>query len=162
MCLFYSTSTFRKSLKDLLSKRKNGYSSIVNDICNEFLGKTIQQILSNRDQIVIEDSFSVIKLRLPNSGLSRSKRDGFRLIYLARKDRNEVIFLYVFPKTGPMKIDNIGPQTLHDLLVEYASDYMSLIQHDINDNLNIIEQDTTTSTVGNNIAIINNDLKTDS
>lgn len=162
MCLFHSTSTFRKSLKDLLSKQKNGYRSIVNDICNEFLGKSIQDILSNRDQIIVENSFNVIKLRVPNSGLSRSKRDGFRLIYLARKDRDEVIFLYVFPKTGPMKIGNIGPQKLHELLVEYASENMSLRQHDINDNLNIIEQDTTTSTVGDNIAIINNELKADS
>jgi mRNA-degrading endonuclease RelE of RelBE toxin-antitoxin system len=48
--------------------------------------------------VLNEDNFSIIKLRVPNSGRNLSKKDGFRLLYLVHRQKEEVVFLYIYPK----------------------------------------------------------------
>ena len=106
MTRFFTTSTFRSDLSDLLKVRKNVYAGIENEIYNEFIDCPVERIRNNRDMILIEGDSIVIKLRLPDKKQRKSRKDGYRLIYLVAKDTDMVTFMSVYPKNGPsQKID---------------------------------------------------------
>lgn len=45
--------------------------------------------------VLEETTFSIIKLRLPNTNLHLSKSDGYRLIYYVHKTKDIVVFMYI-------------------------------------------------------------------
>lgn len=141
MLIFYSTASFRKALSELCRKRREGYSSVIKDICKEFKGKPIEEIRINRDMVISEDKFTIIKLRLPNSGQKLSKSDGFRLIYLVHKQSDEVTFLYIYPKRGPKGMITIKDNEILSLLSEFVEEKRSslLVSHDIENELEEIK-----------------------
>lgn len=98
---YLSITKFRNAINALTKKTKNGYSSIITDISSDFQSKTIHEIRNNRDMVLEETTFSIIKLRLPNTNLHLSKSDGYRLIYYVHKTKDIVVFMYVYPKRGP-------------------------------------------------------------
>ncbi|WP_321437317.1 hypothetical protein [uncultured Bacteroides sp.] len=141
MVIFYSIKTFRSALCSLCSKPKEGYSSVIKDICKEFKEKPIEEIRINRDMIISEDKFTIIKLRLPNSGQNLSKKNGFRLIYLVHKQNDEVTFLYIYPKRGPKGLITIKDNEILSLLDEFAEENKGslLVSHDIENELEEIK-----------------------
>lgn len=137
MLVFYSIQAFRNALTKLCSKPREGYGSVVKDICNSFKGKSIEEIRINRDMVLNEDNFTIIKFRVPNSGQRLSKKDGFRLIYLVHKQREEITFLYIYPKRGPQGLITIKEKEIITLLQCYIREKQEgiLISHNIEDNL---------------------------
>lgn len=72
--------------------------------------------------VLNETQFTVIKFRIPNSGQNTSKRDGFRLIYLVHKQKEEVVFLYVYPKRGAQGLNTVDAEKIVSLLRDYVSE----------------------------------------
>lgn len=121
--IFYKTITsFRTSLATLLKVRRGVYSGVENELKREFKDKTIDQIRTNNDMILVEDNMVVIKLRLPDKKQHLSKRDGYRLIYLVSQEEELVVFLYIYPKNGPMQQLDISDASLAILVQEFISE----------------------------------------
>lgn len=100
MCNFSSTDTFNRQITNLIKRPKDGYSSVKEDICKEFRGKTYQEIFNSPEMVKDERHIRIIKMRLRNSAQNLSKRDGYRLIYLIHKESKDIVLLYVYPKRG--------------------------------------------------------------
>lgn len=137
MPVFYSIQAFRDAIKRLTNKTKEGYSSVIKDICKSFTNKPIDEIRINRDMVLNEDNFTIIKLRVPNSGQKLSKKDGFRLIYLVHKQKEEVVFLYIYPKRGPQGLITLKEEQIILFLKNYINERKEtmLISHKIENNL---------------------------
>lgn len=71
---------------------------------------------------LLDDPRIIIKLRLPDKKHRLSKRDGYRLIYLVYKDREEVVFLDVYPKNGPMQQLDIPDEQVVELVRQYIDE----------------------------------------
>lgn len=67
------------------------YATVEDEIRREFSGKSIEEIRINNDMVLIDDPRIVIKLRLPDKKHQLAKKDGYRLLYLVYKDREEVV-----------------------------------------------------------------------
>ncbi len=133
MCVFYSISSFRDTIQELQSSKKDGYKSVWKDVVNEFEAKkTMDEIKMTPSMIKLCDNIKIIKARIPNSYLGQSKSDGYRLIYLIRLDKNEVVLLYIYPKRGRKKINNIKDSTYIELLNTYKTELESgdLVRYD--------------------------------
>lgn len=127
MTSFFTTSNFRADLSTLLKIRKNVYSSIEKEIYNEFIDCPIEYIRNNRDMILIEGDSIVIKLRLPDRKQRKSRKDGYRLIYLVAKDEDIVTFMSVYPKNGPAQKIDLSKEELRLLMNQFileSSSYM--------------------------------------
>ena len=125
MTSFFTTSTFRADLSDLLKVRKNVYAGIEKEIYNEFIDCPVERIRNNRDMILIEGDSIVIKLRLPDKKQRISRKDGYRLIYLVAKDRDMVTFLSVYPKNGPCQKIDISKEELRILMDQFIYEFSS-------------------------------------
>lgn len=137
MIQYSSIKTFRKRLEELLVTRRKVYASVAWEVYNDFNGKSIDQIRDNRDLILVEDVIIVVKLRLPDKKQHLSKKDGYRLIYLVFKDKEEVVFLDIYPKNGPKQQLNIKETEIVRLLEEYVEQFQkgSLVFHQLDGNL---------------------------
>ena len=128
MTSFFTTSNFRADLAELLKVRRNVYSGIEDEIYNEFIDCPVERIRNNRDMILIEGDSIVIKLRLPDKKQRKSRKDGYRLIYLVAKDTEMVTFLSVYPKNGPcQKIDTSKEEVrflIDQFILELSSDML--------------------------------------
>ena len=135
---FYTTSTFRQTLTTLTKKPKEGYLSVVKDICKVLLSMEANTIRDTNDRIKQYGNFRVIKLRLPNSGQHLSRPDGFRLIYYVSLISDDVALLRVYPKRGPQGVVDIVDEEYDRLLVEMVEENNMNTLHlvDINDLLN--------------------------
>lgn len=78
--------------------------------------------------ILIEGDSIAIKLRLPDKKQRKSRKDGYRLIYLVAKDTDMVTFLSVYPKNGPcQKIDTSKEEIrflMDQFIIEFSSDIL--------------------------------------
>lgn len=122
MIKFQSISYFRTRLELLKKVKKGVYSTVEDEIKREFSGKPIEQIRINNDMILIDDPLVVIKLRLPDKKHRLAKKDGYRLLYLVYKDREEVGFLDIYPKNGPMQQLDEEDEVIVALLEQYAQE----------------------------------------
>lgn len=94
---FYTVSTFRNTLESLMQKPRDGYTSVVGDIC-KMLQKMPDNILRDtNDRVKQFPQFRIVKLRIANSGQHLPKTDGFRLIYFVSLVSDEVVLLRVYP-----------------------------------------------------------------
>ena len=125
MTSFLTTSNFRTDLSDLLKVRKNVYAGIEREIYNEFIDCPIDRIRNNRDMILIEGDSIVIKLRLPDKKQRKSRKDGYRLIYLVAKDTDMVTFLSVYPKNGPSQKIDTSKEELRLLIDQFLLELSS-------------------------------------
>lgn len=119
MISFKTTSTFRRQIEKLLKVRRNVYVSVINEIKSALDNVPIEQIRINRDMILMEDDILIIKLRLPDKKQKLSRKDGYRLIYLVSKVDNLVVFLYIYPKNGPLQQLDVDNKDVEDLVAEY-------------------------------------------
>lgn len=78
--------------------------------------------------ILIDGDSIVIKLRLPDKKQRKSRKDGYRLIYLVAKDTDMVTFMSVYPKNGPcQKIDTSKEELkllMNQFIMEFSSDLL--------------------------------------
>lgn len=125
MTCFYTITSFREALSELLKVRKNVYAGVEKEICREFKGCPIENIRNNRDMVLIEEEWVIIKLRLPDKKQRLSKKDGYRLIYLVSKQTDDVTFLTIYPKNGPSQRISVPKDELKSLLSQYLSEALS-------------------------------------
>ena len=134
---YLTTSTFRQTVARLTKKTKDGYSTVVSDICKALQDMPDNIARDTNDRIKMYDEYRVVKLRIPNSGLRLSKANGFRLIYWVSMKRDNMVLLRVYPKRGPQGIVDIADaeydRLLEEMIVE--SKCHSLHQVDIANSL---------------------------
>ena len=132
--IFYTITTFRKNISDLTKKTKDGYQTVMTDIRNALSKMPDNVLRETNDRVFQTDQFRIIKLRLPNSGQSLSKSNGFRLIYLALLTKDVVTLLSIYPKRGSQVKVNIDKGELQRLIQEYMVEYS-------NDSLEVFDLD---------------------
>ncbi len=122
MITFSSITYFNTRIAALKDVRRGVYATVEDEIRTSFKGLTIEQIRQNRDMILFNDEYIVIKLRMPDKKHRLSKKDGYRLIYLVYKDTEEVVFLDVYPKNGPSQQLDIDDAQLIELVSQLADE----------------------------------------
>ena len=106
----------------LKNAKRGVYASVEEEVCTAFKDVSIEQIRQNRDMILLDDPRIIIKLRLPDKKHKLAKKDGFRLIYLVYKNSEEVAFLDIYPKNGPMQQLDINDQQVVNLVRQYVDE----------------------------------------
>lgn len=122
MIEFKTIAYFRSRLELLLKVKRGVYATVEEEIRREFGSKSIEEIRINNDMILIDEPRIVIKLRLPDKKHRLAKKDGYRLLYLVYKDREEVAFLDIYPKNGPMQQLDENDDVVVALVEQYAQE----------------------------------------
>ena len=125
MIRFLTISNFRNRIEELLKVKRGVYKNVNSEIIREFNGKSIEEIRNNRDMILLTTENIVIKLRLPDKKQRLSKKDGYRLIYLVSKTKDNVVFLDIYPKNGPSQQLDITEKELMRLLEIFSEETYS-------------------------------------
>ena len=128
---FFTVSTFRETLSNLTKKPRDGYMTVVKDICNN-LQKMNDDILRNtNDRVKQYPKYRIVKLRLPNTGQHLSRPDGFRLIYMVSLVSDAVVLLRVYPKRGPQKAIDLVDEEYTRLTTEVITESKAQILHKV-------------------------------
>ena len=137
MIRFISISSFRLALDALLKVKRGVYAGVPAEICKAFQNVTIEDIRANRDMILMDNDFIVVKLRLPDKKQRLSKADGYRLVYMVMKNIPVVALLTIYPKRGPMQRLDLEDGELSELVKAFTreSSNRQIVIHDINNNL---------------------------
>lgn len=122
MIAFHAITYFNDCIRALIKAKRGIYGNVINELKSEFSNKTIVEIRNNRDMILLSDEAIVIKLRLPDKKHKLAKKDGYRLIYLVSKNTENVVFLEIYPKRGPLQQINISDNDLARLLNQFAEE----------------------------------------
>ena len=101
---FYTTTTFRESLAGLTKRNKDGYLTVVKDICDALMNMPDNILRDTNDRVYQYPEYRVVKLRVMNSGQKLSKPNGFRLIYWVSMVHESVVLMRIYPKRGPQAI----------------------------------------------------------
>ena len=125
MVTFFSISVFRERLQALMSAKRDVYAGVDREIIDAFRSATIDEIRNNRDMILLDDPLVVVKLRLPDHKNRRSRKDGYRLIYLTYRNQEKVVFLDIYPKNGPSQQLDTSDDRLLDLIQTYNEESIS-------------------------------------
>ena len=128
---FFTISTFRDVVASLIKKPREGYSSVVADICAELQSMPDSILRDTNERIIQTPEYRVVKLRVANSNLKLSKSNGFRLVYLVSLITDEVFLLTVFPKRGTKGISNIPNAEYVRLLNELFQETSSKLLHQV-------------------------------
>lgn len=139
---FYTSSTFRECLQDLLKRRKDGYSSAPADICKALLDMPDNILRDTNERIIQAPNFRIVKLRVPNSGLRLSKSDGFRLIYIVSMVSDDLALLRVYPKRGAKSMVDISDAEYMRLIKEVMTESNDRKLHQV-DITNMMEEIST-------------------
>lgn len=142
---FYTTTTFRQTLTSLTKKPKEGYKSVVKDLCKALLSMEPNIIRDTNDRIKQFEDFRIVKLRLPNSGQHLSRPDGFRLIYYVSLISDDVALLRIYPKRGPQGIVDLVDEEYDRLLLEMVMENNNKTLHQVDINNSLAELDTEAS-----------------
>ncbi|WP_455664025.1 hypothetical protein [Phocaeicola sp.] len=104
----------------------------------------MEEVRHSRDMVLDETAFSVIKLRIPNSQQGLSKSNGYRLIYYVHKLKEVVVFMYVYPKRGPMGLVTLKQNEIIHCLETFIKENNAslLVELDINKTLSSIAEHT--------------------
>lgn len=128
---FFTISTFRDVVASLIKKPREGYSSVVADICAELQSMPDNILRDTNERIIQTPEYRVVKLRVANSNLKLSKSNGFRLVYLVSLITDDVFLLTVFPKRGTKGISNIPNVEYVRLLKELSLETSSKLLHQV-------------------------------
>lgn len=139
---FYTTSTFRQTLTSLTKKPKEGYVSVVKDICKTLLSMEPNIIRDTNDRVKQYKDFRIVKLRLPNSGQHLSRSDGFRLIYYVSLISDDVALLRIYPKQGPQGVVELVDEEYDRLLLEMVTENNNKTLHQVDIVNSLAELDT--------------------
>ena len=119
---YFAITNFVERIAALKNAKRGVYASVEEEVCTAFKDVSIEQIRQNRDMILLDDPRLIIKLRLPDKKHKLAKKDGFRLIYLVYKNSEEVAFLDIYPKNGPMQQLDINIQQVVNLVRQYVDE----------------------------------------
>ena len=119
---YFAITNFFGRISALKNAKRGVYSTVEDELRGAFKEATIEQIRQNRDMILLDDPRIIIKLRLPDRKHKLARKDGFRLIYLVYKDADEVAFLDIYPKNGPMQQLDIDDKQVVDLVRQYIDE----------------------------------------
>ena len=122
MIEFYAIAYFLQRVAALKAVRRGVYATVEDEISKSFAGQSIEMIRQNRDMILMDDEHVVIKLRIPDRKHKLSKKDGYRLIYIVYKNREEVGLLDVYPKNGPSQQLDIDDKQVISLVQQYIDE----------------------------------------
>lgn len=136
---FYTISSFREVVADLMKKPREGYSSVVEDICTALISMPDNIIRDINERIIQTAEMRVIKLRVQNSGQKLAKANGFRLVYMVSNTSDSVVLLTIFPKRGSKGIDNIPNAEYIRLLKELSVENREGKLHQVDITNNLIE-----------------------
>lgn len=128
---FFTISTFRDVVASLIKKPREGYSSVVADICAELQSMPDNILRDTNERIIQTPEYRVVKFRVANSNLKLSKSNGFRLVYLVSLITDDVFLLTVFPKRGTKGISNIPNAEYVRLLKELSLETSSKLLHQV-------------------------------
>ena len=139
---FYTSTSFRNSISKLTRKPKDGYESVVKDLCQALISMEDSILRDTNDRIRQEQNFRIVKLRVKNSHQNLPKNDAFRLIYWVSTKSDNLVLLTVYPKRGPWGISNLSNSELIRLLEEmlFEKENSILQKVDIANNLNVIDE----------------------
>lgn len=118
-------------MASLIKKPREGYSSVVADICAELQSMPDNILRDTNERIIQTPEYRVVKLRVANSNLKLSKSNGFRLVYLVSLITDDVFLLTVFPKRGTKGISNIPNAEYVRLLNELFQETSSKLLHQV-------------------------------
>jgi hypothetical protein len=115
---FRFTSIFQNSIKKISGSHK----TVWKDLSEEFLNLTFNDVFSKK--YVLNDSgfVKILKIRIANSEQNKGKSSGFRLILLADKLTNVIVFIDLFAKTGLGGKDNFTKEELKHCLSIYKQE----------------------------------------
>ncbi|MBR3492234.1 MAG: hypothetical protein IKH44_08060 [Bacteroidales bacterium] len=119
---YFAITNFVERIAAQKNAKRGVYATVEEEICTAFKDVSIEQIRQNRDMILLDDPRLIIKLRLPDKKHKLAKKDGFRLIYLVYKNSEEVAFLDIYPKNGPMQQLDINDQQVVNLVRQYVDE----------------------------------------
>ena len=119
---YIAITNFMERIAALKGAKRGVYATVENEVYTAFKDVSIEQIRQNRDMILLDDPRIIIKLRLPDRKHKLARKDGFRLIYLVYKDSEEVAFLDIYPKNGPMQQLDIDDQQVVNLVRQYVDE----------------------------------------
>ena len=122
MINYFAITNFVERIATLKVAKRRVYATVEEEVCTAFKDVSIEQIRQNRDMILLDDPRIIIKLRLPDKKHKLAKKDGFRLIYLVYKNSEEVAFLDIYPKNGPMQQLDIDDQQVVNLVRQYVDE----------------------------------------
>jgi mRNA-degrading endonuclease RelE of RelBE toxin-antitoxin system len=122
MINYFAITNFVERIATLKVAKRGVYATVEEEVCTAFKDVSIEQIRQNRDMILLDDPRIIIKLRLPDKKHKLAKKDGFRLIYLVYKNSEEVAFLDIYPKNGPMQQLDINDQQVVNLVRQYVDE----------------------------------------
>ena len=135
---FYCSADFTKAVETLTKKPKNGYSSVVEDVCKALMVMPDNILRDTNERIIQTDNQRIVKLRVANSSQNLTQKDGFRLIYCVETHRDRLVLLYVYPKRGALAMNNIGRNFLGMLLQNLTKEINTLDEVDITNSLSCI------------------------
>lgn len=142
MSVYYSSIfKFRNSLETLCRREKDGYWSCKKDICFLLKELSFDDIWEINFRVKYLDNIRVIKIRIQNSFQNLSSADGFRLIVCCNRKYQSVVFLNIYPKRGKLGQLDQSKEEFKQQLKTYlvASQNKQLVQHNINEELEVIE-----------------------
>ena len=64
---FYTTTTFRKSIEGLTKKTRDGYMSVIKDVCEALKNMPDNILRDTNDRVYQYPEYRVVKLRVANS-----------------------------------------------------------------------------------------------
>lgn len=143
--LFYTISTFRETLSNLMKRPRDGYVSVVKDICSNLQKMNDNALRDTNDRVKQFPKFRIVKLRLPNSGQHLSRPDGFRLIYMVSLVSDYAVLMRVYPKRGPQKAVDLVEAEYKRLELEVITESKSHTLHQVDIANNLTELSTTAS-----------------
>ena len=101
-----STSDFRHQLTKI-NKKKKQYACIETQIKSLFSNNSFAQIVQMNYFLRDVGEFKLLKIRLPNPTMQKGRSGGYRLITLLNTQLETTTLLYIYPKVGKLKKDNI-------------------------------------------------------
>lgn len=128
---FYTSSTFRESLSRLTKKAKDGYVSVIKDICDALMNMPDVILRDTNDRVYQYPEYRVVKLRLTNSGQKLSKSNGFRLIYFVSLLHDNVVLMTIYPKRGSQAVVDLVASEYTRLQMEVFNESKAGLLHQV-------------------------------
>ena len=142
---FYTTPTFRLLLASLTKKQREGYMSVVKDICSQLKEMDVNNLRESNDRVRQLQDYRIVKLRLPNTGQKLSKSNGFRLIYWVSLLTDKVVLMSIYPKRGPQSAVDLVDAEYARLLEEMTAESKNHSLHQVDIANSLAELSTTAS-----------------
>ena len=131
---FYTTTSFRESVAELTKKSKNGYMTVVKDVCDALKDMPDNILRDTNDRVYQYPEYRVVKLRIPNSGQKLARANAFRLIYWVSMLHDCVILMRVYPKRGAKAIEELKDTEYTRLQMEAFNESQMRMLHQVDVN----------------------------